>query len=79
MPFIAEQLTADKVREYFAHLVEGELSRFYLPGFHAFNFYLTRALGGGGSASLRLDAQAKTFGQMLLSLPISVDQDLIDV
>lgn len=78
LPFIADQLTASTVAEYFAHLIEGEVRRFYIPGFNAFNFLLTRALGGGGTASLRLDAQAKTYAQMLLSKQIEVPVELTE-
>jgi hypothetical protein len=65
------------VRNYLAHLVDGEVERFYIPGFYAFNFYLTQALGGGGTASLRLDSQAKTYAQMLLSLEVSIPKALL--
>ncbi len=77
LPYVASQLTAATVKHYFAHLIEGEVERFYLPGFNAFNFYLTRALGGGGTASLRLDSQAKTYAQMLLSLPIKIPGNVL--
>ena len=77
LPYINEQVTAEAVHEYFAHLVEGQVERFYLPGFNAFNFFLTQALGGGGTASLRLDSQAKTYAQMLLSLEIEIPADLL--
>lgn len=76
LPFIAEQVTVDVVKAYFAHLVDGEVMRYFLPGLNAFNFLLHAALGGGGTASLRLDAQAKTYAQMLLSLPITIDAKL---
>ena len=36
----------------------------------AFHFVLTEALGGGGTASLRLDSQGKGLAQMLLSMPV---------
>ncbi len=77
LPFIAEQVTADVVKAYFAHLVDGDVVRYFLPGLNAFNFLLHAALGGGGTASLRLDAQAKTYAQMLLSLPITIDAKLV--
>ena len=72
LPVIAEQVTAQAVDDYFAHLVEGDVERFQLPGFNAFNFLLTEALGGGGTASVRVDSQGKALGQMLLSMPIKV-------
>lgn len=72
LPVLAEQLTAQAVDDYLAHLVEGDVERFEVPGFNAFNFFLTEALGGGGTASLRVDSQGKAFGQMLLSMPVKV-------
>jgi len=77
LPYIHEQVTAQAVEDYFAHLVHGEVERFELPGFGAFNFFMTEALGGGGSASLRTDAQGKSMAQQLLSLPITVPVDLL--
>ncbi len=67
-----EQVTAQVVSDYFAHTVKGEVERFEIPGFDAYNFLMTEALGGGGTASLRLDTQGKAFGQMLLSMPVEV-------
>ena len=48
------------------------VERFDLPGIHALNFLLHDALGGGGVASLRVDAQGKAFAQMLMDYPIPV-------
>jgi hypothetical protein len=77
LPYIHRQLTAQAVEDYFAHLVEGEVERFELPGMGAFNFFLTEALGGGGTASVRTDAQGKSLAQQLLSLEISVPAGLL--
>ncbi len=75
-PYIYQQLTADVVERYFEHLVEGEVERFEMPGLMALNFFMTEALGGGGTASLRADTQAKAFGQMLLSIKIRVPDSI---
>lgn len=77
LPYIATQVSAERVADYFDHLVEGEVTRFYVPGFAAFNFFLTKALGGGGTASLRLDSQAKTYAQMLLSMTIEIPSKVL--
>jgi len=69
---IADQVTEESVADYFSHLVSGTVTRFYVPGFSAFNFLLTEALGGGGTASIRLDGQGKAYGQMLLSMTVKV-------
>jgi len=72
MALLSQQLTADVIAKYFAHTIDGEVTRYEIPGFNALNFFITKALGGGGTASVRLDSQAKTFAQMLLSLKIKV-------
>eukprot|EP01036_Dinobryon_divergens_P059120 gene59120-78882_t len=59
-----EKLTADTVRDYLAHVTQGKVSRYSLPGFNAFNFTLENALGGGGVASLRYDPQGKALAQI---------------
>ncbi|MCP4323607.1 MAG: DUF1446 domain-containing protein [Alteromonadales bacterium] len=78
LPALYQQLTAESVAKYFEHLVEGEVERFALPGFNAFNFFMTEALGGGGAASLRVDSQAKAFAQMLLSKKITISAQLLE-
>lgn len=72
LALLSQQLTARTVGDYFDHLVDGEVERFEVPGFDAFNFVLGEALGGGGTASIRIDSQGKAYGQMLLSMPIEI-------
>jgi hypothetical protein len=69
-PLIAEQLTAARVKEFFGDLVLGKVERYELPNLGALNFLLHEALGGGGTLSLRVDAQGKTFGAALLGFEI---------
>ncbi|MCW8327824.1 DUF1446 domain-containing protein [Photobacterium sp. SDRW27] len=77
LPYLYEQLTADAVAGYFAHTVKGQVERFDVPGVNGFNFLMTEALGGGGTASLLVDSQGKALGQMLLSITISVPASLL--
>ena len=72
VPLLRRWLTADVVQRYFAHFVQGTVTRYELPGLHGFNFLLTQALGGGGMASLRYDPQGKMLAQILMDLPIDV-------
>lgn len=75
LPWLRAALTEQAVSEYFAHVLDpdnGQVSRWELPGFHAFNFLLKNALGGGGIASLRIDPQGKAFAQQLLDFPVPV-------
>ncbi|MCC5969196.1 MAG: DUF1446 domain-containing protein [Pararhodobacter sp.] len=71
-PLICEQMTEACVTDFFAHYLQGPVVRYALPGIHALNFHLRDVLGGGGSASLRYDPQAKTYAQMLLDTKVTV-------
>ena len=75
MPVLAREISAERVRGFFAHYVLGDVQRWELQGMHAFNFLLRRALGGGGVASLRYDPQGKSYAQMLMDLPVRVPAD----
>lgn len=71
-PWLCDRLTAEVVAARFAHRVEGEVTRWALPGVHALNFLLADALGGGGIASLRFDPQGKAYAQQLLDLGVEI-------
>lgn len=81
VPFIAEALTESAVAEWMAHTLNpetGRVTRWALPGFHAFNFLLEHSLGGGGVASLRIDPQGKAFAQQLLEFPVPVTRAALE-
>ena len=69
---LVREVTAERVKRHFGELVKGEVERFELLNLGALNFLLHGALGGGGTVSLRTDAQGKTFGAALLSLEIEL-------
>jgi len=71
-PVLVREVTAERVRRHFGDLVQGPVERYELPNLGALNFLLHQALGGGGTVSLRTDAQGKTFGAALLALEIEV-------
>ncbi len=71
-PVLVREVTPDRVKRHFGELVQGDVERFELPNLGALNFLLHHALGGGGTVSLRTDAQGKTFGAALLSLEIEI-------
>ena len=75
-PILVQELTADRVKLHFGSLVAGNVERHELPNLGALNFLLHQALGGGGTLSLRTDAQGKTFGAALLNLEIEVPEGL---
>ncbi|MBN9426966.1 MAG: DUF1446 domain-containing protein [Burkholderiales bacterium] len=78
LPALREQLTPARVAAFLAHLVEGPVTRYEVPGVVGFNFVCERALGGGGMASLRNDPLGKGMAQILLSMPVRVDPALLD-
>lgn len=75
---LLRELTAERVHEFFADRVVGPVRRYELPNLHALNFVMERALGGGGTVSLRVDSQGKTYGAALLRLEVDVDEFEID-
>jgi hypothetical protein len=73
--WLREHLTAKRVEDYFRPLGVGEVTRFDVPNLEAVNFILPHVLGGGGSRSLRIDAQGKTLGMALLEMPVAYPAD----
>jgi hypothetical protein len=71
-PILDSEVTEEAVAKYFAHRINGKVTRWRLPGIKGFNFLLRQALGGGGMASLKADPLAKAFAQMLLDMPVRV-------
>ena len=67
---LVREVTPERVLEFFKDRVKGPVERYELENLHALNFLLHGALGGGGTVSLRIDAQGKTFGAALLRLEI---------
>lgn len=76
---LREQLTAERVKAHLGALVEGGVERYELPKLAAFNFVLQRALGGGGTISLRTDAQGKVLSTALLRMEVDVPEDVASV
>jgi hypothetical protein len=71
-PILVREVTAERVKRHFGNFVRGGVERFELENLGALNFLLHQALGGGGTVSLRTDAQGKTFGASLLSLEVEI-------
>ena len=70
---IRKHLTRDKVKEHFQGICLGEVERYELPNIRALNFLLHNTLGGGGTVSLKHDAQGKTLAAALLRMEIEVE------
>jgi hypothetical protein len=71
-PVLAREMTAERVKEFFGEMVKGKVERFELPNLGALNFLLHESLGGGGTVTLRTDAQGKTYGAALLRMEIEI-------
>lgn len=76
--YIAEQITADRMRAVFAHRGPGKVVRYDLPVLGAFNFVLDDVLQGGVNGSLNLDGHGKSLSFLALSIPIRVPQSVVD-
>jgi hypothetical protein len=73
-PILLRELTPERVLAFFADRVKGPVDRYELPNLAAINFVLHGALGGGGTVSLRTDAQGKALGAALLRMELDVDE-----
>jgi len=72
---IRDQLSPERVKAHFSGIVKGPVERFELPNVRGLNFLLHDSLGGGGSASLKTDAQGKTHAMALLRMHVEVPDD----
>ncbi len=70
---IKKYLTAEKVKKHFDGICLGKVERYELPNLRALNFLLHNTLGGGGTVSLKFDAQGKTLAAALLRMEIDVN------
>ncbi len=71
-PALERHLTLDLVREHFRGMIGGDVERFELPNLRAVNFLLHGALDGGGTLSLKTDAQGKVYSTAMLRLVLDV-------
>ena len=69
---IKKHLTAEKVKKHFTGICKGKVDRYELPNIRALNFLLHNTLGGGGTVSLKHDAQGKTLAAALLRMELDV-------
>ena len=72
-PLLEREVTRDRVAEHFRGVITGGVARYELPNLLALNFLLHGALGGGGTLSLKTDAQGKVYSTALLRLMLDVD------
>ena len=65
-------VTQQKVADHFRGMIDGDVERYELPNLNALNFLLHGALDGGGTLSLKTDAQGKVYSTALLRMVIDV-------
>jgi hypothetical protein len=75
-PLLVEQLTPERVKRHFEGICHGPVERYELPNLHALNFLLHNSLGGGGTVSLKTDAQGKTLSTAMLRMEVDVPDHL---
>jgi hypothetical protein len=75
--FLSTALTVERVQEHFAQICLGAVERFAAPNLWALNFILHDSLGGGGSESLKTDAQGKTHGLGMLLMELDVPESIL--
>lgn len=74
--FLRKALTPERVKAHFNGICHGPVERYELPNLRALNFILHDSLGGGGSESLKTDAQGKAHGLGLLYMELDAPDDL---
>jgi hypothetical protein len=71
-PLLEKYVTRERVRQHFKGVITGDVERFELPNLKALNFLLHGALDGGGTLSLKTDAQGKVFSTALLRMIVDI-------
>jgi hypothetical protein len=74
-PLIARELSRERVRKHFQGMITGDVDRFELPNLNALNFLLHGALDGGGTLSLKTDAQGKVYSTAMLRMVLDIPDD----
>ncbi|WP_392562068.1 hypothetical protein RHO12_00785 [Orbus sturtevantii] len=67
---IKQIVTAEKVKNYFADIVKGDVIRYELPNLGALNFVMYDALGGGVTRTLSHDMHGKGLSAALMNMDI---------
>ena len=75
-PLLEKYLTAERVAEHFNGICFGRVDRYELPNLGALNFLLHDSLGGGGTKSLKNDAQGKTLSSVMLRMELQIEEEV---
>ena len=76
-PILVKHLTVERVKKHFHGIALGDVERFEMPNLWAINFLLHKSLGGGGTKSLKNDAQGKTLSSAMLRMELDIDEKII--
>ncbi len=69
-PLLEKHITAERVKAFFADIVQGEVIRYGLPNLGALNFVMFQALGGGVTRTLALDIHGKSLSSALMNMEV---------
>ena len=69
-PLLEKHVTAERVKDLFSEIVEGDVVRYTLPALGALNFVMHRALSGGVTRTLAMDLHGKSFSSAILEMDI---------
>ncbi len=75
-PLLVKYLTVERVKTHFTGIALGRVERFEIPNLWAINFLLHESLGGGGTKSLKNDAQGKTLSSAMLRLEFDITENI---
>jgi hypothetical protein len=75
-PILMKYLTVERVKKHFEGITLGRVERFEMPNLWAINFLLHQSLGGGGTKSLKNDAQGKTLSSAMLRMELDIEEKL---
>lgn len=75
---LKQEVSAQRVGEFFACMASGPARRFEVPNLLALKFVIEGALGGGAAGSLRSDNLGKAYGANLLHLEVELDSALLE-
>ncbi|PGV53804.1 hypothetical protein [Bacillus sp. AFS037270] len=68
---IKEQVTAQRIKDWFKEIVQGKVTRYEIPSLGALNFVMEKALGGGVTKSIAIDMHGKSLSSALLEMEIA--------
>ncbi len=69
-PLLEKHVTAQRVKEFFSEIVEGDVVRYTLPNVGALNFVMYKALSGGVTRTLAIDIHGKSLSSAILEMEI---------